>query len=90
MTSLAGISALFSFSYALGSTKKRDINNNPSLQTYESGLQLALKALKYGTLYAFTGCGIICFGVWKLSGAKDVSRIPYFIFICIALFYVAI
>ena len=26
-----------------------------------------------GTLYAFAGCGILFYGLWKLSGAKDLE-----------------
>jgi len=26
-----------------------------------------------GTLYAFAGCGILFFGVWKLSGAENLA-----------------
>jgi hypothetical protein len=34
---------------------------------------LALRALKWGTLLAIIGTGSFCFGVYKLTGARDVS-----------------
>lgn len=41
----------------------------------DAGAMLALRALGWGTLYAVAGTSCICYGVWKLSGAKDVSFI---------------
>lgn len=43
----------------------------------DEGSALALRALGYGTAYAVLGTGLFCFGVWKLSGAKDVSILIY-------------
>lgn len=39
----------------------------------ETGANLALRALGWGTLFAFLGTGSLAFAIWKLSGAKDVS-----------------
>lgn len=39
----------------------------------DAGAILALRALGWGTLYAVAGTGFLCYGIWKLSGAKDVS-----------------
>lgn len=39
----------------------------------ESGANLAMRALGWGTVYAFTGCGILFYSIWKLSGAQTVS-----------------
>lgn len=66
------------FSKTLMAAKKRDPKFfdkgvTPTLEMGETGAQLALRALGWGTLYAFLGTGIFCYGVWKLSGAKDVS-----------------
>lgn len=44
----------------------------PSRELHESGVQLAVRALKWGTVYAFAGTGIICAVIWKLSGASNV------------------
>lgn len=42
-------------------------------QLHADGSQLALRALKWGTFYAVTGCGLIIFGAWKLANAKSVG-----------------
>lgn len=43
-----------------------------TVQLSESGASLALRALGYGTFFAFSGFGLVCYSVWKLSGAKNV------------------
>lgn len=75
LASVAGVSALVSFSYALSSTRKQNASSmeNVSTNLYSSGSQLAFRALKWGTLYAVTGCGLFMFGVWKLANVNDVS-----------------
>lgn len=44
-----------------------------SAELADIGALLALRALGWGTVYAVSGTGLICYGIWKLSGAKDVS-----------------
>lgn len=43
-----------------------------SAQLSEDGARLALRALKWGTIWAVLGTSTICFGIWKASGAKNV------------------
>lgn len=38
---------------------------------------LAIRALGYGTLFAFLGTGTLFYGIWKLSGAKTVSLLTF-------------
>lgn len=62
----------------LGMAKKKDpeMFNKGMIggrELREAGGALAMRALGWGTLYAFTGFSIFCFGVWKLIGVKDVS-----------------
>ncbi|XP_065205385.1 transmembrane protein 242 [Planococcus citri] len=76
ITSITGISALISFSYAFASTRKRNASalDTVSSKVYDNGTQLALRALKWGTLYAFTGVGLICFGIWKVANVNNMQE----------------
>ncbi|XP_035702060.1 transmembrane protein 242 isoform X3 [Folsomia candida] len=47
----------------------------------ESGTALATRALKWGTFYAFTGVGLICFTIWKLMGVNDVMSICAYLWV---------
>lgn len=75
---VAGISAIVGFSSTLAAAKKQDpeIFNQgliPTKHMRESGASLALRALGWGTLYSVTGCGILFYTIWKLSGAKNLQ-----------------
>lgn len=74
ITSIASISAMMSFAYALVSTKQKDNTSRDKeiVKLHQTGSQLAFRALKWGTFYAVTGCSLIIYGGWKLSGANDV------------------
>lgn len=67
---------LAGFGKTLMAAKKRDPKFfdkgvTPSVELAETGAILAMRALAWGTVYAFLGTGIFCFGVWKLSGAQN-------------------
>ena len=49
------------------------LHGSPELA--DAGAILALRALGWGTVYAITGTTCLCYGIWKLSGAKNVSNI---------------
>lgn len=51
----------------------------PPTPLAESGTQLAIRALKWGTIYSFGGCGLFFYGVWKMSGANDASSFIHYI-----------
>ncbi|XP_076299333.1 transmembrane protein 242 [Lasioglossum baleicum] len=77
--SVAGISALIGFSSALASTKKHDtkafdmgVMGGKGLP--ESGAHLAMRALLWGSVWAIGGCGILFYGIWKLSGATNAEE----------------
>lgn len=75
---VGGIGALAGFSRTLVTAKKQDqqLYEKATLETVnllESGHKLAARALAWGTFYAFLGTGTFCYGIWKLSGATNVS-----------------
>ncbi|KAL5287035.1 TMEM242 family protein [Megaselia abdita] len=76
---VGGGSALFGFSKTLSKAKRQDSKllekgGRETLILMDEGSALALRALGYGTTYAVLGCGLFCFGIWKLSGAKDMTE----------------
>lgn len=65
------------FGSTLAAAKKQDpINFGKGFiatkELHETGANLALRALGWGTLYAVTGCGVLFYTIWKISGAKNV------------------
>ena len=44
-----------------------------------AGSQLAMRALKWGSVFAVVGVSSICFAVWKLSGARSVRCYVFFL-----------
>lgn len=77
--STSGISAAVGFGRTLATAKKADPNYfNKGMvgsieMASETGANLAMRALGWGTLFAFLGTGSFAFAIWKLSGARDVS-----------------
>merc|ERR1719369_2201234 len=41
---------------------------------HESGAALATRALGWGTAYAFAGCGLLFFTVWKIMGVDNLTE----------------
>lgn len=84
---LAGGFGLFGgFAFALASSKKADPKafdeglvpkvkpaDLAKAKLHESGAALASRALAWGSLYAFAGCGLLFGGIWKLSGAESFA-----------------
>lgn len=71
------MSAIVGFGATLAAVKKQDskyFNKGMSgtLEMSEPAVSLAFRALGWGTFYAFTGCGLLFYGIWKLSGAQTV------------------
>ncbi|XP_028128283.1 transmembrane protein 242 [Diabrotica virgifera virgifera] len=82
LSGVSGISALIGFGATLASAKRQDpkhfgIGMTPTRELSETGASLALRALGWGTLYAFAGCGVLFYGIWKLSGAKNLQEFRY-------------
>ncbi|XP_044750768.1 transmembrane protein 242 [Coccinella septempunctata] len=77
--SVTGISALVGFGTTIAAAKRKDpefFNKGmiPTSKVVDSGSQLALRALGWGTLYACTGCGLLFYSIWKLSGANNMQE----------------
>lgn len=75
---VAAGAGIFTFASTLASARKTDPDmfskgQTPPMPLAESGTQLAIRALKWGTFYAVGGCGLFFYGVWKMSGANDAS-----------------
>jgi hypothetical protein len=78
LAAVAGISAMAGFGRTVMGAKKKDPQFfqkgvTGSIEMADTGANLALRALGWGTVFAFLGTGTICFGIWKLSGANNVS-----------------
>ncbi|XP_059092152.1 transmembrane protein 242-like [Tigriopus californicus] len=57
------------------SPNRAQVRSPPSAgQLHASGAALASRALAYGTLYAVVGCGLVFYGVWQISGARDLAE----------------
>lgn len=79
LTSVTAVSACIAFAMSIASAKRKDpkmfqIGSSFSREYQENGVELAMRALKWGTFYAVTGCSLVCYGIWKFSGAKSVSK----------------
>lgn len=79
LTSVTSVSALVAFGMTLAAAKKRDPamfekGSKITRELQESGVELAVRALKWGTFYAVSGCSLVCFGIWKLSGASNMEE----------------
>ncbi|XP_043524882.1 transmembrane protein 242 isoform X1 [Frieseomelitta varia] len=79
LTGIAGISLISGFFNALSSVKKKDSKNfdiglTGAKGLHESGAALATRALFWGSVWAIGGCGILFYGIWKLSGATTAQE----------------
>ena len=78
LSGVTGISVIIGFGTTLAAVRKQDPKSfNEGIVGVkgvpETGGQLALRALGWGTFYACTGCGILFYGLWKLSGASSMQ-----------------
>jgi len=79
LVGVAGISAAVGFGRTLATAKKTDPSffskgMTGSIEMADTGANLAMRALGWGTVIAVLGTGSLCFAIWKLSGAKDMNE----------------
>ncbi|CAH0386785.1 unnamed protein product [Bemisia tabaci] len=79
LASVTGMSFVFAFGSRLAAVRRNDPVSFskgmvPEKPLEVSGIELATRALRWGTFYAVTGCGLIFFGIWKLSGAHNMQE----------------
>ncbi|XP_044579905.1 transmembrane protein 242 [Cotesia glomerata] len=76
LSAVTGISTLIGFGTAVAGMRKQDPKYFQEgvvgvKGASEAGVSLAMRALGIGTVYAVTGCGLLFYGIWKLSGATN-------------------
>lgn len=78
LATVSGMAAIGGFSRTIVMARKQDqkLYEQATVETanlIESGTKLATRALAWGTFYAVLGTGSLVYGIWKLSGAKNVN-----------------
>ncbi|XP_024945916.1 transmembrane protein 242 isoform X2 [Cephus cinctus] len=79
LSAVTGVSMLIGFGSAVAASKKKDPKFfNEGIAGFkgmtETGGSLAMRALGWGTAYAITGCGILFYSIWKISGASTAEE----------------
>ena len=79
-TAIIGFGSAFSISFI--QSKKSDskkilkkLENQPNL--HEQGVVLAKRALLRATTYSVGGVTLLCFSIWKLTGANNFEEFRY-------------
>lgn len=80
LATVSGMAAFAGFSRTITTARKQDqklyeLGTVETVNLIEAGTKLAARALAWGTFYAVVGTGTFVFGIWKLSGAANVSAL---------------
>lgn len=78
LATVSGMAAIGGFTRTITTARKQDqkLYEQATLETVnliDAGTKLATRALAWGTFYAVLGTGTLVYGIWKLSGAKNVN-----------------
>ncbi|XP_063982054.1 transmembrane protein 242 [Diachasmimorpha longicaudata] len=76
---VTGMSAIIGFGSTVAAVRKKDPKYFEQgvvgvRGSTEAGVTLAMRALGWGTVYAVTGCSLLFYGIWKLSGATNARE----------------
>lgn len=82
LSAVTGISAFAGFTKAVAAARKQDPKYfgegiSGVKGVHETGASLAMRALGWGSLFAITGCGLLFYGIWKISGATNAEEFKY-------------
>lgn len=82
LSTVVSISALAGFARAVSVARRQDPKHfgkgiSGAKGVNETGASLAIRALGWGSFYAVTGCGLLFYAIWKVSGATSIEEFKF-------------